>query len=64
MATWVVREEGGSWTVRCGRVQESFTGQDDALDFVRRKKGAGDRVEVEESDGYRVPLKPRKHWRS
>ena len=63
MATWVVREDAGSWLVVCGRTSRSFATEDAALRYVREGQGAGDRVVREETDGYRIPLKPRRHWR-
>jgi hypothetical protein len=63
MAIWVIREDGGSWSVRCGRIQESFTSEDAALRFVHQRRALGDKMVMEESDGYRIPLKPRRHWR-
>jgi len=63
MATWVIREDHGTWSVRCGRIEKSFSSEDDALRFIREGRSWGDRLVLEETDGYRVPLKPRRHWR-
>lgn len=63
MAEWVVREDAGSWLVRCGRTSQTFATEDEALRFVQRQQGRGDKVVREESDGYRIPLKPRRRWR-
>lgn len=63
MATWLVREDNGSWVVRIGRTTQVFGTQDEALTYVRDHRAAGDRVVMEESDGYRIPIRPRRHWR-
>lgn len=63
MATWVMREDRGTWTVRCGRVQESFTTEAGALRYIHQRRSLGDKMMLEEPDGYRIPLKPRRHWR-
>lgn len=63
MATWLVREDGGSWVVRHGRATQDFPTQDEAVKFVREQARPGEKVVMEESDGYRIPLSPRRHWR-
>lgn len=63
MAVWTIREDAGKWTVRSGRTVRDFESQDDALKFLDGARKDGDRVRLEESDGYRIPLRPRKHWR-
>lgn len=63
MATWLVREDGGSWLVRSGRTSQVFGTEDEALRYIRTNKAPGDKVVLEESDGYRIPLKSRRHWR-
>ena len=64
MATWLVREDSGSWLVRSGRTSQEFDTEDEALRYVREQCRRGDKVVMEESDGYRIPLRPRRHWRS
>lgn len=63
MTTWLVREDGGSWLVRSGRTSQEFDTEGEALDHVRKNRRKGDKVVREESDGYRIPLRPRRHWR-
>jgi hypothetical protein len=64
MAVWVMAQSDGSWTVRQGRVRESFDSQDEALRFVRRWMRRGDRLVMEEADGYRTPIRARRRgWR-
>lgn len=63
MAVWVIREDGDRWWVERGPIRESFTTQEDALLYVRKERRVRDRVILEESDGYRTPLRPRRHWR-
>lgn len=63
MARWIVREDNGSWTVRRGRTVQECDTQDAALRYVRDQRQEGDTVVMEEDDGYRIPLRPRKHWR-
>lgn len=63
MATWVVRQDKDSWSVRCGRVRKTFDLEDEAVRYVREQRRWGDKVVLEESDGYRIPLRTRKHWR-
>jgi hypothetical protein len=63
MNTWVVKEDGGRWSVVHGRFHRDFPTQDDALRYVREQTTRGEKVVMEESDGYRVPLKRPRHWR-
>lgn len=63
MATWLVREDNGSWVVRIGRITQDFATQDEAIKYVRDNRALGDKMVLEESDGYRIPLHSRRHWR-
>lgn len=63
MATWVITEDDGRWTVTRGRTRKPFDSEDDALAYVRRQRKPGERLLREETDGYRTPLRPRRHWR-
>jgi hypothetical protein len=63
LATWLVREDGGTWLVRHGRTSQEFPTEDEALLHVRTHRRRGDKVVMEESDGYRIPISPRRHWR-
>jgi hypothetical protein len=49
--------------VRKGRTSQEFATEDEALLHVRTHRRRGDKVVMEESDGYRIPLHPRRHWR-
>jgi hypothetical protein len=63
MAAWVIKEDGGQWSVTQGRIREEFPTQDAALRYVRDRCRRGDKILQEEADGYRIPINPRRHWR-
>jgi hypothetical protein len=63
MARWVLKEDDAGWTVRCGRTSYGVPSREEAERFVEHRKAPGDTVVVEETDGYRTPLRKRKHWR-
>lgn len=64
MAVFTITEDSGTFRVRKGRhlLPEPFTSEDEALKRIDVLKAPGDKVVVEEEDGYRRSVK-RKHWR-
>jgi hypothetical protein len=63
MATWVITEDNGQWTLTHGRTRKEFSSQDAAMDYVREHSSSKDKIFREEDDGYRTPLKKPRHWR-
>lgn len=56
MATWILREDRGRWSARCGRTTKDFDTEDAALRYVRNARRPLDKVVMEEPDGYRITI--------
>lgn len=67
MATWVIREKSGQWEVSRvparGGSRREFGTEDEALRYLHQHKKVLDKIVREEDDGYRIPLRRRRHWR-
>lgn len=59
MAAWVISPCGDKVfdVVHAGRQLRAGLTLDTALLFVRKRKQAGDKVFLEERDGYRIPIR-------